>query len=819
MSKVKDSMIVLVDYQDKAVKEAVKEVQVILDSPKRADETRKFLLQAPTGSGKTIMSSSIVRGLADLENRDFAFVFIAPNTLHTQSKASFEQHLKGENVTFLDTLPGGALEKNSILFLNWASVNKAKNKMIAAREDARTITDVMSKTREAGREIILIIDESHHSAGSAISQEFIANVSPRVIFDITATPKNLFSTQDMLDKVAAWVQVDRKDVIDSGMICKSAVFGQDYDRHEKSYFAKFGGINADPNELYVWAALQERLNFEAHLRAENANFIPAYVPAVGIQLPSEGKAELDSKDELSKVDELIAFLLKCGVQSEEIAVYLSGRKENMDDKNMPNEDVKVVIFKTAIAVGWDFPRLKVGALLRDTKTKSFAVQTLGRWMRQPERKQHADEYLNSAYFYTDVALMPAAANGDIDVTIAKSVVMREKFKKSASALKLTSVNRVSSEHVVLDTQYFAKNWMPLLREEWKNNPSFYPAAPVPGNDAPELNVAEIFEQMKFTTINDELGAEKEINSGTITDIDAVDGSVESAFRQGSASISRKLSYAETQAEFEKAVTAVLTQSGVSNAANIINLILTCIARITRLDVRSVARIIIKSEGLLEVFLTVVEKVATKFKLENTALFQGGTFEEVIWTPKETATLLYTKNQKTGKSVNEPVKMEDDSRYLYDFAPALGKNTGNSSDIEKEYFEFLESSAANGEVEWFVKNGDQGSEFFSFLYEKPVAGAGTEKALFYPDWIICRADGSIDLHDTKKGNTMSDFATLAKQKAAVAYSEKLTKERGITVNSAMVMSKIGVGGKTEFRKSKKTATNLVEDDASNWEPIF
>lgn len=812
-------MIVLVDYQDKAVKEAVNEIQVILDSPKRVEETRKFLLQAPTGSGKTIMSSSIVRGLADLEARDFAFVFMAPNTLHTQSKASFEQHLKGENVTFLDTLPGGALEKNSILFLNWASVNKAKNKMIAAREDARTITDVMSKTREAGREIILIIDESHHSAGSAISQEFIANVAPRVIFDITATPKNLFSTQDVLDKVASGVQVDRKDVIESGMICKSAVFGQDYEKHEKSYFAKFGGTNADPNELYVWAALQERLNFEAHLRAENTDFNPAYLPAVGIQLPSEGKAELDSKDELSKVDELIAFLLKCGVQSEEIAVYLSGRKENMDEKNMPNEDVKVVIFKTAIAVGWDFPRLKVGALLRDTKTKSFAVQTLGRWMRQPLRKQHADEYLNSAYFYTDVALMPAAANGDIDVTLAKNIVMREKFKKSASALKLTSVNRVSSEHVVLDTQYFAKNWMPLLREEWKKNPSFRPAAPVPGNDAPELNVAEIFEQMGFTALNSRLGAEKEINSYTITNIDAVDGDVESAFNQSSNSISRKLSYAETQAEFEKAISVVLAQNGVSNSANIINLILTCIARVKKLDVSSVTRII-KSEGHLEIFSTVVEKVATKFKLENAALFQGGTFEEVIWTPSETSTLLYTMNQKTGKSVNEPVKVEDDSHYLYDFAPALGKNTGNSSDIEKEYFEFLESAAANGEVEWFMKNGDQGSEFFSFLYEKPVAGTGTtEKALFYPDWIICRADGSIDLHDTKKGNTMSDFATLAKQKAAIAYSEKLTEDHGITVRSAMVMSKVGVGGKTEFRKSKKTATNLIEDDASNWEPIF
>lgn len=802
-------MIILVDYQDKAVKKSLKEIQEVLDSPERRDESRKFLLQAPTGSGKTIMASSIVRGMAGLEGRDFAFVFMAPNTLHTQSKASFEQHLEGENVMFLGSLPTGALEKNSILFLNWASVNKAKNKMIADREDERTIAAVMEKTRDMNRDIIFIIDESHHSASSTISKEFISTVSPRLIFEISATPKSDFTADDFADKVAARVKVAKDDVIASGIICKGAVFGQDYEAHEKTYFAKFGKGNADPNELYVWAALQERTKFEGKLSAESEDFTPAYIPAVGIQLPSQGNAGQevkDTKEELSQVDALIDFLIKCGIHREEIAVYLSGRKENMDEKNMPLAEVKVVIFKTAIAVGWDFPRLKVGALLRETKTKSFAVQTLGRWMRQPERKQYANEYLNNAYFYTDVELMPAAANDDIVVSLAKTTTLRPKFKESVAQVQLTSVNRLPTDPIILDTSYFAKNWVKALKEE---------------RNTPELSAKELFHAMGFTSSNEVLGAVTQIGNYTITNIDAVQTESGSTtdYREDNGFAARRLSNHETEAEFEKVVHDVLSYHKVSNADNIISHILTSIARVTGLTASTVARVI-KADGHLETFANMVGAVVVKFKTENADVFKdNSSFEEVTWTPTETAKILYSKDGKTGFSKNEPVQVSENSRYVYDFAPALGRISGKGSDLEKEYFDYLESVAAEDEVKWFVKNGDQGSEHFSILYDKPVTGTNrTVKTLYYPDWIILRTDGSIDIQDTKSGMTMQDGSTLPKLQAAVNYCKALSTQLGITVRSAMV-TKQAVGGMSVFVKSKPGVTNLAEDDFSNWESIF
>lgn len=813
-------MIILTDYQKTAVEDSLSEVQRILSSTKRAEEPRRFLLQAPTGSGKTVMASSVIRELASLENKDFAFIFMAPNTLHTQSKASFEQHLNGENVTLIDMLPIAELDKNSVLFLNWSSVNKKSNKIIMDSEEGRNIANMAAATHALNREIIVIIDESHHSASSVISKEFVASVSPRMIFEITATPKDDAQfARDSLDGLTARVEVDKKDVIEEGMICKSAVFGQDYEIHEKSFLEKFGTGNTDPNELYVWAALEERKKFESALIGEGNDFLPAYNPAVGIQLPSEGKADKDAKEELSKVDELIAFLEKCGVQRDEIAVYLSGRRENMDEKNTPLDEVKVVIFKTAIAVGWDFPRLKVGALLRDTKTKSFAVQTLGRWMRQPERKQYGNEYLNSAYFYTDVELMPAVANGDIDVSLAKTVTIRDKFKKSASEIKLVSTNRLTFENVILDTGYFAKNWVKALRDEWTIARVTNGHNPL--SEGITLSPKAIFAEMGFTIDNAVLGAVKEVGSYVITDIDAVEAADNSAdhFRQDLGSFARRLSNFETEAEFEKAIQSVLKHHHVSNADNIINHILTSISRVTKLSGSTVARII-KAEKCLPILINVVETVVAKFKLEHAAsLKDNALFEEVKWTPAETSQLFYTKNAKTGTSKSEPREVSDESRYLYDFAPALGAGVGNSSNIEKEYFEYLDSEAANGEIEWFVKNGDQGREFFSILYNNPVVGTDrTKKSLFYPDWIIKRADGSIELHDTKKGGTMEHSSTLPKLKAAVAFCNELTEKFNVEVSAAMVMSEKKYGT-TFFYKSKRDVSNLAEDDRTNWESIF
>ena len=82
-------MIQLKDYQRKAVRELKKKMIEMLNLP---DERQKLVFKAPTGSGKTVMTSALLDELTQElpENGDciytrVAWVWIAPNKLHQQS--------------------------------------------------------------------------------------------------------------------------------------------------------------------------------------------------------------------------------------------------------------------------------------------------------------------------------------------------------------------------------------------------------------------------------------------------------------------------------------------------------------------------------------------------------------------------------------------------------------------------------------------------------------------------------------------------------------------------------------------------------------
>ena len=85
-------MIQLKDYQRKAVRELKRKMIDMLNLP---DERQKLVFKAPTGSGKTVMTSALLDELTQElpENGDciytrVAWVWIAPNKLHQQSYRS-----------------------------------------------------------------------------------------------------------------------------------------------------------------------------------------------------------------------------------------------------------------------------------------------------------------------------------------------------------------------------------------------------------------------------------------------------------------------------------------------------------------------------------------------------------------------------------------------------------------------------------------------------------------------------------------------------------------------------------------------------------
>ena len=127
-----------------------------------------IVLKAPTGSGKTFMLSEAIKTISNTlnDNPQVSYIWIAPRKLHDKSKLKLESYFSNEEYIkcsfFSEISSVEGIKANEILFLNWESINrKEKNTIIKENEKNFNLTNIVEKTKEAGRKVVLVIDESH----------------------------------------------------------------------------------------------------------------------------------------------------------------------------------------------------------------------------------------------------------------------------------------------------------------------------------------------------------------------------------------------------------------------------------------------------------------------------------------------------------------------------------------------------------------------------------------------------------------------------------------------------------------------------------
>ena len=78
--------------------------------------------------------------------------------------------------------------------------------------------------------------------------------------------------------------------------------------------------------------------------------------------------------------------------------------------------------------------------------------------------------------------------------------------------------------------------------------------------------------------------------------------------------------------------------------------------------------------------------------------------------------------------------------------------------EESFYKYLEGQDG---IEWWFKNGDSGKDWLAIRY---FSEERNEEALFYPDWIFKKKDGTIGIFDTKGGQTAASKDTKNKAEA-------------------------------------------------------
>lgn len=731
----------LKDYQNTAIKKLLSRSKELLTQ----SGERKIIFKSPTGSGKTIMAAEFLKQLID--DREIkiplSFIWTAPRKLHKQSKTKLERYYEDTRAlecSDFEDLSDKQIGENEILFLNWESINKKdKNTIIKENEKEFYLGKIIENTKEEGREIVLIIDESHHHATSEISHDLISDIAPRLTIEVSATP--VIADPDEI------VTVPLEDVKLEGMIKKSIILNPGF-KNVLSGDSMKTALADGTDAMVLEEAIKKRAEIAKTYEEAGININPLLL----IQLPDRKTQQED----LIK-DKVVRILKdKYGVTTEngKLAIYLSEEKENLENIAKNEHETEVLIFKQAIALGWDCPRAQILALFRDWKSLTFSVQTVGRIMRMPEPDigHYKQEILNHGFVFTNLAeieIQEDIARNYVTIHTSKRIENYKPIKlESVYRLRHRAKTRLSPKFInVFFDEAKAYNLEKIIETE---------------DQRLELSLISDYEaECVDKMANAEIKGETKINTENEADLQKLyDFFVKNSlfpFYPEDRSIGRlkeaiyyffKMSLGMEYTDcFVEIINIVLSSKNIQHFVNVIdNTKEKYIADTQKKDV--------------------VINTKTDWELPETINYSG----------------LYTM-EEAQKSVMQP--------FYYD----------NRWKTEKAFIRRLDKSA---KVEWWFKNGDSDATYFAIPYTE-----NGEPKTFYVDFIVCFKDGTIGLYDTKSGRTI-DKAT-AKSDGLQQYLKSLKGIDGGIVTNTDTHNYSGA-----WKCYKGVGSNLKSDDLSNWE---
>lgn len=409
--------IVLKPYQQKAVYDPadglLPNTLRYLASDKKQ---RLIVLKSIMGSGKTVIASEFIEALLESNaperaTKNLCIVWLSKGNagLYIQSSDKIRGYIKPRDINvqgIKDSTDFNADRFNDkdVYVLNWEKLNNLKDGELVnnlfINSESRNIRRAISNSHDI--DYILIIDEFHMNYGTPSYKKIIETFNPHVIVGMSATP-----TEKQMAIADTKCVIPVADVMREGMIKKSICFNtaSDYSAEQISQYKTV-------DEFFLRLAIRQRDVLEEHFRNAGSDVIPLLL----IQFNDD-----PSNADIIKVKDILDEMYENNKHGT-YAVWISERdnkKANLrssDDiiRNLQNSDVRILLFKQAVAVGWDCPRAQVLLRYRRVVTRkdadavsTFDVQTIGRIFRMPEpdrfaskaEKHYDDELLNYGYVF------------------------------------------------------------------------------------------------------------------------------------------------------------------------------------------------------------------------------------------------------------------------------------------------------------------------------------------------------------------------------------------------------------------------------------
>ena len=725
----------LKNYQRDAVNELKQYISIGFKSTSR----KEVVFRAPTGSGKTFMAASLFEELAE-ENPsvNFCILWACPGKgeLHKQSFDAVKTYLGGNPVCSLleDDFFGFRkyIKDKEIVFINWEKLiqkdketGKWANNLMKDQEDMNFI-DVIKKTKQNGTRVILVIDESHIGASQkARIQEFINTIIiPNIVLEMSATPLN-----NHID-----VEIEAQKVVDEGMIKEDVIVNQGINKEDKT-------LAEQDSELLV---LQKGYDKRQEIVEEYNKLNIAVNPLVLIQIPNvdEGEAKkLVIKD----------FLREKGITEDNGKLkFWCDDKGNFDKKAIKknNDITEYLVFKTAVATGWDCPRAHILIKFRDGKSETFETQTIGRILRTAEAKSYDNYLLDNAYIFTNIWSFETKQD-----TYNPNRIKTEwsKMRDGYNKLNVWSQTQLSSfyrsrqgDYNSADSRYgayFIKSFMKFfeLKEEDKYTMSgqLKDRFELKGMNL-DIKVDDVV--MEETNIGVTSANEERNISGDLAKVTMAENDIQAQYNDLIRSNLSGLAYVRSKSPINS---AIMDAFGIFY--NVFG---------RKEKVTSIMKIVVNNKNI---FAEILSESTQEFRemISKEAYKKGEHYDFKIEESRPYSIETHTELVPSIKSLYKP---------LY----VLKDNQGNpDNQLEKDFLNYLDSQNV---VEWYWENGTELMRVnFGISYNN---GMNT----FQPDFIVKFKNDSVGIFDTKPVDHRVEDTTV-KANALYDYLVNINTNRG------------------------------------------
>lgn len=398
-----------------------------------------LLIEAPTGSGKTLMAGTIVERFSHEE--DVVWFWFAPfKGVVGQTTGFLREQFHGLRLRELADDRAAAMSRRGDVFVTtWQAVpTRVKNSRNVRKEgDSNPSIDTLIETlRQQGLRVGVVVDEAHYGFGKeTVAGKFFREIlKPEYTILITATPDDSVVREFEKAMGIAELQrisISRADVVDVGLIKKGVKCAAYFVDPEKKALVDLQGT-----------ALRDGVAAHRKLKQSLHDMRTPLVPLLLVQADSSEKS----------IEKLKERLLRMGFTDEQIAVHTADEPDSGLLALANDEKREVLVFKMAVALGFDAPRAFTLVSMRASRDPDFGVQLVGRILRVHRRLQvrARAKTLPDFLSYGYVFLADAETQTGLDIAGQKINQIQTQYAKASTATVALRFGEGRPEVVVVD---------------------------------------------------------------------------------------------------------------------------------------------------------------------------------------------------------------------------------------------------------------------------------------------------------------------------------------------------------------------------------